>query len=201
MNRFVSTAVALGVTLVGGAAFAQDPAPTRVRGSIDSVSGQTLNITGREGEKLSVTLRPGAMVTEVSQTKITDIKPGSYVGTTAAPQADGELKALEVHIFPENMRGAGEGHRPWDLGPKSTMTNGTVGNVVGTHDRTITVEYGGKQKKVLVPADVPVVTFEPGDAGELKAGAHVVIFATKAADGTLSADRVNVGKDGLTPPM
>src|SRR3954451_17057901 len=112
MNRFVSTALALGVMLVGGAVLAQDPVPTRVRGSIDWVSGQTLNIIDRGGEKISVTLRPSAMVTDVSQTKITDIKPGSYVGTTAAPQANGELKALKVHIFPEAMRGAGEGHRP-----------------------------------------------------------------------------------------
>jgi hypothetical protein len=202
MNKLASAALALGMTLAAGAAFAQEAAPTRVRGTIDSMSGQTLNITGRGGEKFAVTLKLDAKVTEVSQIKITDIKPNSFVGTTAAPQPNGELKAIEVHVFPESMRGMGEGHRPWDIGgPKSTMTNGTVGSVVGTADRTITVKYGSDEKKVLVPADVPVVTFEPGDSSELRAGAHVIIFATKAADGSLSADRVNVGKDGLTPPM
>lgn len=127
-EQLASAALALRMTVAAGTAFAQQAAPTRVRGTIDSVSWQILNITGRGGEKFAVTVKQDAKVTEVSQIKIADIKPNSFVGTTAA-QPDGELKAIEVHVFPESMRGMGEGHRPWDIGgPKSTMTNGTVGS-------------------------------------------------------------------------
>ena len=202
MKKFVSTVVAVSLTVVVGAAHAADATPpTRVRGTIDQVDGQTLHITGRNGEKVVVMLTPDAKVVDVSKIDITAIKPNSYIGTAAAPLPDGSLKALEVHVFPESMRGTGDGHRPFDLGPNSTMTNGTVGSVVGNSDRTLTVKYEGGEKKVVVPADVPIVTFEPGTASELKAGAHVIVMAMKAPDGTLSANRVNVGKDGLTPPM
>ena len=201
MKAWLSTVAALGLITVSGTVLAADGTPARVRGTIDQVDGRVLHITGRAGDKLTVTLAPDAKVVEVSKIDIGAIKPNSYVGTAAAPQPDGTLKALEVHVFPESMRGTGDGHRPFDLTPNSTMTNGTVGSVVGTKDRTITVSYNGGQKTVLVPADVPIVTFEPGTPDEVKAGAKVIIFATKAADGSLSADRVNVGKDGLTPPM
>jgi len=201
VKLFASTAFAAGALIAIGTALAADGTPARVRGTIDRVDGQTLLITTRAGEKVTVTLAAGARVTEVAKIDISAIKPDSYVGTAAAPQPDGTLRALEVHVFPEAMRGTGDGHRPFDLTPNSTMTNGTVGSVIGTKDRTITVSYNGGQKTVLVPADVPIVTFEPGMADEVKPGAKVIIFALKAADGSLSADRVNVGKDGLTPPM
>ncbi|WP_189048739.1 hypothetical protein [Aliidongia dinghuensis] len=197
----VSAVAALGLIASLGTAWAADSAPARVRGTIDQVEGRVLHITARNGQKLTVTLAADAKVVEVSKIDIGAIKPNSYVGTAAAPQPDGTLKALEVHVFPESMRGTGDGHRPFDLGPNSTMTNGTVGSVVGTHDRTITINYQGGEKTVLVPADVPIVTFEPGTPDEVKPGAHVILAATKAADGSLSADRINVGKDGLTPPM
>jgi hypothetical protein len=200
MKRLVSTAFALGL-VIAGAASAADGTPARVRGTIDQVDGSVLHITGRTGEKLTVAMPAGVKIAEVSKIDISAIKPNSYIGTAAAPLPNGDLKALEVHVFPESMRGTGDGHRPFDLGPNSTMTNGTVGSVVGTSDRTLTVKYQGGEKKVIVPADVPIVTFEPGSAADIKAGAHVIIFATKATDGSLSADRINVGKDGLTPPM
>jgi hypothetical protein len=200
MKTLASTALAFGL-IVAGAASAADGTPTRVRGTIDSVDGKVLHITGRAGEKVNVTLGADAKVAEVSKIDISAIKPNSYIGTAAAPLPNGDLKALEVHVFPESMRGTGDGHRPFDLGPNSTMTNGTVGSVVGTKDRTLTVSYNGGEKKVEVPADVPIVTFEPGTLDELKAGAKVIIFATKATDGSLTSDRVSVGKDGLTPPM
>jgi hypothetical protein len=201
MKALIGATVALGFIASAGAAFAVDGTPARVRGTIDQVDGRVLHITGRAGEKFVVALTPDARVVEVSKIDIGAIKPNSYVGTAAAPLPDGTLKALEVHVFPESMRGSGDGHRPFDLGPNSTMTNGTVGSVVGTKDRTITVSYQGGQKTVVVPADVPIVTFEPGTMDEVKAGAHVIVTATKAADGSLSADRINVGKDDLTPPM
>jgi len=200
MGKLASTALALGL-VIAGTAVAADSAPARVRGTIDQVDGSVLHVTSRAGEKLTVTMPAGVKIAEISKIDISAIKPNSYIGTAAAPLPDGELKALEVHVFPESMRGTGDGHRPFDLGPNSTMTNGTVGAVVGTSDRTITVTYNGGEKKVLVPADVPIVTYEPGSVSDIKAGAHVIIFATKAADGSLSADRISVGKDGLTPPM
>jgi len=200
MKKLVSTALALSL-LLAGAASAADGTPVRVRGTIDQVDGPVLQITGRTGEKLTVTMAAGVKIAEVSKIDISAIKPNSYIGTAAAPLPNGDLKALEVHVFPESMRGTGDGHRPFDLGPNSTMTNGTVGSVVGSSDRTLTVKYEGGEKKVIVPADVPIVTFEPGSAADVKPGAKVIIFALKAADGSLSTDRVNVGKDGLTPPM
>jgi hypothetical protein len=200
MKQFVSTAFALGL-IIAGAASAADGTPARVRGTIDQVEGQTLRINGRAGEKLTVTMAPDVKISEVSKIDISAIKPNSYIGTAAAPLPNGDLKALEVHVFPESMRGTGDGHRPFDLGPNSTMTNGTVGSVVGSSDRVLTVKYEGGEKKVEVPADVPIVTFEPGSAADIKPGAKVIIFAMKAADGSLSANRISVGKDGLTPPM
>jgi hypothetical protein len=200
MKKLVSTAIALGL-LAAGAASAADGTPTRVRGTIDQVEGQTLHVTSRTGEKVIVIMAADAKVSEVSKIDISAIKPNSYIGTAAAPLPNGDLKALEVHVFPESMRGTGDGHRPFDLGPNSTMTNGTVGSVVGSSDRTLTVKYEGGEKKVEVPADVPIVTFEPGSAADLKAGAKVIIFAMKGADGSLSTERISVGKDGLTPPM
>ncbi len=200
MKKLLSTAFALGL-LLAGAASAADGTPVRVRGTIDQVEGSVLHLTGRAGEKLTVTMAAGVKIAEVSKIDISAIKPNSYIGTAAAPLPNGDLKALEVHVFPESMRGTGDGHHPFDLGPNSTMTNGTVGSVVGTSDRTLTVKYAGGEKQVIVPADVPIVTFEPGTIDEIKPGAKVILFALKAADGSLSTERVNVGKDGLTPPM
>ena len=124
------------------------------------------------------------------------------VADPAVPQPDGTLRALELQVFPEAMRGVAEGNHPWDLGPQSSMTNGTGGGEVKASDgRSLTVKYGSAEKKVFVPADVPVVTYEPGSRALLTPGAHVILTAKKADDGTLSADRVTVGKNGLTPPM
>ena len=133
--------------------------------------------------------------------KLEDIKPGSFIGSAAMPQADGTQRALEVHVFPESMRGTGEGHRPFDLQPQSTMTNGTVGDLVGSKGRTLTVKYKGGEKTVIVPDDVPIVSIEPGTRALLTPGAHVIVFASKGADGSMTAISVNVGENGLTPPM
>ncbi len=187
--------------LPGYAALAEAAATTRIRGTIDQVNGQTLQVTARSGGKMAVMLRPDTTVTLIVPDKITDIAPGSYIGTAAMPQPDGTLKALEVHVFPPSRRGAGEGDRPFDLEPHNTMTNGTVGDVVGNNWRTLTLRYQGGEKRVVVSPTTPIVTFEPGNAGMLVAGAHVIVTATTATDGTLSAKSVAVGKDGMTPPM
>jgi hypothetical protein len=181
-------------------AFAQG-APFRIRGTIDAVDAKTLHLTTRGGEKRTLALASDLVVTAIVSASITDIKTGSYIGTAAVAQPDGSLRALEVQVFPEAMRGVGEGHRPWDLGSGSTMTNGTVGDVAGIQGRTLTLRYKGGEQRVAVPVDVPVITYEPGARAMLAPGAHVIVTALREADGSLVAQRIGVGKDGLTPPM
>lgn len=174
---------------------------TRVRGTLTAVSSDRLTVSTRDGKDVSVNISKDTRVILLAPTDIAAIKPDSFIGTAAAPQPDGTLKALEVHIFPPSMRGMGEGHTPWDLVPKSTMTNGSVGSIVGTNGRTLTVKYKDQQKQVFVPADVPVVNIEPGDQSMLTVGTKVVVSGVKGADGSLAARLVNVGKDGMAPPM
>jgi len=139
----------------------------------------------------------------VANIAMSEIKPGSYIGVSGMPEPDGTQKAIAVHIFPEAQRGVAEGFRPWDLRPNSTMTNATVAETVASTDgQNILVKYKDGEKKVVVPPGTPIVTFVPGDKSELKPGAKIIIFgATKKDDGTLEANRVNVGRDGITPPM
>ena len=178
----------------------------RVRGTIEQVEGQTLMVKSRDGAALKVVLADNALIVGIVKASLSDIKPDSFVGVTGIPQADGSQKALEVHIFPEAMRGTGEGHYPWDLRPQSTMTNANVVNVeqtvTGVEGRTLTMKYKDGEKKIIVPSDVPIVTYAMSDKSELKPGAKIFIAAAKKLpDGTLQAPRVNFGKDGLTPPM
>jgi hypothetical protein len=126
---------------------------------------------------------------------------GSYIGTAVMPQPDGTLRALEVQVFPPSMRGIGEGSRPFDAAPGSTMTNGTTGTIVSTNGRMLTVTYKGGEKKVFVPDGVPLVSYAPADRSALTPGANVLVTATRAADGTVTASHVLVGKNGLIPPM
>jgi hypothetical protein len=186
---------------LAGTALAQAPAPVRVRGTIDAVDAQTMVVTSREGQKVTLAVAPDVGVTAILAASITDIKAGTYIGTAAMPQADGSLLAYEIQIFPESMRGVGEGHRPWDLQPNSTMTNGTVGDVVVAQGRTLTLHYKDGEKKVVVPEKAPIITYAPATAAMLTPGAHVIITAARQDDGSLVAQRVGVGKDGLVPPM
>jgi hypothetical protein len=184
-----------------GAALAQDAPPVRVRGTIDTVNAQTMQVTSREGQKVTLAVAPNVNVTAILAASIADIKPGSYIGTAAMPQPDGSLRAFEIQIFPESMRGVGEGYRPWDLQPQSTMTNGTVGDVVVAQGRTLTLRYKDGEKHVFVPENAPIITYAPATAAMLTPGAHVIITAARQPDGSLIAQRVGVGKDGLVPPM
>jgi hypothetical protein len=201
MRSFRTAALVLAVTASAAPAWAQSGTPTRIRGTIASVTDQTIVVNARGGQKVSVALPSDVTVTESSTTKLSDVHSGSFIGTTTVPQPDGTLKALEIHVFPESMRGTGEGSRPWDLAPVSTMTNGTVGEIEGTNSQSLTVKYQGGQKTVTVPSDVPIVALEPGTRAELTPGAHVFVIGTKAADGSLSANRITVGKNGAEPPM
>ena len=191
------------VSVLGSAAWAQQPPTVRIRGTIESVDGPTLMIKTREGTDLKVRMTDNVAVFGVAKTSLSEIKQGSYIGVTALPEPDGTQKAVAVHIFPENQRGAAEGFRPWDERPGSTMTNATVAETVaGTDGQNILVKYKDGEKKVVVPPDTPIVTFVAGDKSELKPGAKIIIFgAAKKDDGTLEANRVNVGRDGITPPM
>jgi hypothetical protein len=183
------------------AARAQKAPPQRVRGTVAALAGDVLTVTLGGGQQVPLALTAATTFTAVVPIEIGAIKPGSFIGTAAMPRPDGTQVAIEVHVFPESMRGTGEGHRPYDLMPQSTMTNGTVGDVVGTAERTLKVAYKGGEQTVLVPAGTPIITFEPGSRGLLRPGAHVIAFADKAADGALTATRVLVGKDGMALPM
>jgi hypothetical protein len=197
--------------LLGGSALAKPPAPQAVRGTITAVKGAVFAITETSGAKITVTLIAPAKVIEVLPAALTDVKPGTFIGTAAIKQPNGVYRALELQIFPESMRGVGLGTRPYNKAPHSTMTNGTVGGmaqaggavsaVQGAGDLTLTVNDGSGDKTVLVPASVPVVTFAPGTAAELLPGAHVMIFPVKGDDGTLTTKFISVGKNGLVPPM
>jgi hypothetical protein len=183
-------------------AAAQDAPPMRVRGTIERLDGAVYIVKARDGAELKITVGEKPQIAGIVKASLSDIKKGSFVGVTAMPQADGSLTALEVHIFPEAMRGTGEGHYPWDLQPKSTMTNANVEDVVTAVDgNTLTLKYKDGEKKILVPATIPIVTYVPGDTSDLKPGAKVFIIAVKQPDGTLLGRAWRVGKDGLTPPM
>ena len=206
ISGLVPRAVAAALTLVavlGASASAQQPQTVRIRGTIEGVDGATLMIKSREGTDMKVRMTDNVAVFGVTKTALSEIKEGSYIGVTAMPEPDGTQKAVAVHIFPENQRGAAEGFRPWDQRAGSTMTNATVAQTVkGTDGQNILVKYKDGEKKVVVPEGTPVVTFVAGDRSELKPGAKVIIFsAAKKDDGTLEAARVNVGRDGITPPM
>ena len=191
----------VGLLGLGGVAFAQAPAQTRVRGTVDAVDAHELNVVTRSGEHVTLKMTDDTGVTIITPIAIDAIKPGSFIGTAAVRQPDGPLKALEVQVFPEAMRGVGEGHRPWDLEPGSTMTNGTVGDLKVSNGRLLTLTYKGGEQKVFVPENAPIITYEKGSMAGVKKGVHVIVTATPNADKSLTATRIGVGKDGSVPPM
>lgn len=174
-----------------------------IRGTIDSVNDHSVIITTRQGEKLDVVLTDKTKVNSISEAKISDIKPDSFIGTTAVQQADGTLKALEVHVFAPSLRGSGEGFNPFESadGNVNTMTNGTVGKLVNSQGRTMTVKVKDMEKTVIVPDDVPVVLITPGSRNLLQPGTKVMVHAAKDDKGQLVARGISAGKNGLTPPM
>jgi hypothetical protein len=180
----------------------QPPTPSRVRGTIEGVEGDVLSVKSRGGEDVKLHMTGDMRVVGITKISLSDIKVGSFIGTTTVPGPDGSQNAVEVHVFPEDMRGTGEGSRPYDLRPNSTMTNATVDqSVVGNDGHTLLIKYKDGEKKVLVSAETPVVTYVPADKSDLKAGAKVIAFMKKLPDGSFETNRVSVGRDGLTPPM
>jgi hypothetical protein len=181
-------------------ALAQETA--RIRGTIERIDDSTYVVKTRDGTKQKVALGDKPQIASVVKASLSDIKPGSFVGVTAMPQADGSQKALEVHIFPESMRGTGEGHYQWDLRPQSTMTNANVEQIVtAVEGPTLTLKYKNGEKKISVPANTPIVAYAQGDKSDLKVGAKVFIVAIKQPDGTLQGSAWRVGRRGVTPPM
>jgi hypothetical protein len=194
---------ALIVTAVAVSVSAAQQPPVRVRGEITKVDGSTLFIKGRDGADITVKLTDNARVSGIVKASLSDIKTGSYIGTSAMPQADGSQRALHVHIFPEALRGIAEGHTPYDVQPGSTMTNATVAEVSSVTDgQSILLKYKDGEKKLIVPPGTPIVTYAPGKTDELQPGAKIVIMAAqKQPDGTLTAGSIGIGRDGMTPPM
>jgi hypothetical protein len=187
--------------LMAGTAYA-DGTPVRVRGSVVSLEGTKLVVHPKEGSDITVTLNDNYAALAVVKSSMADIKEGTFIGTATATQPDSSLRSLEVVVFPDKMRGTGEGHYPWDLGSKSMMTNATVANAVkGVDGQTITVTYKGGEKKIDVPANVPVVSLMPGNKEDIKPGAMVFVPTQKQEDGSLHGGAVLFGKDGVVPPM
>lgn len=200
--RLAGLTTLLAGVVLAHAAWAQSAPPTRIRGTITTVDAHAMGVSTRSGETLQVTLDDPLTVGTVRPVPLEGIVAGGFVGTTARRQADGTLVALEVHVFPEEMRGAGEGHRPWDLEPGSTMTNATVtGAVESANGRELTLTYKDGSQTVQVPPGTPVVTFAPAERADLKPGAPVFFSASPGADGRLHTTRITVGTHGVAPPM
>jgi hypothetical protein len=173
----------------------------RLRGTIEKVEGNVLMLKTPDGQH-RLTLAENAMIVAVVKATLADVKEGVFLGSAAMPQPDGSQKALEVHIFPEQMRGTGEGHRPYAPVPNSTMTNGTAAGatVAGVDGSTILLKYKDGEKKIVVPPDIPITRYEIGSKADLKSGAaFTVLAATKKQDGSFEAARINVGRDGTVP--
>ncbi len=195
---------ALAASIFGATAgFSQDTPPPRVRGTIDQVNGNTLTVKTRSGAPATIQLKDGAPVVAVTKGSMSDIQTNSFVGIAAMPQPDGTIKAVEVSVFAEPLRGTAEGHYPWDLQPGSTMTNAAVTQQVTKQEgNTLTLKYKDGEKTIVVPADAVVVNLIPGDKADLKAGAKIFVPQwAKNAAGTWEAAVALVGRDGITPPM
>ena len=191
------------IAAVSALAVAQAPnPPVRIRGTVEKIDGQMLTVKANNGQSMTVKLADNYMVMGIAKASVADVASGKFIGTTTIGERNGGLVALEIHIFPENMRGTGEGHHDWDLRPESKMTNANVADVKTMgKERMLTVQYKGGEKQILVPENAVVVAFTPADKSELKPGANVFVNSQRQADGSRPAPRVNVGLNGQVPPM
>jgi hypothetical protein len=186
-------------------AIAQNPPaspPTRIRGTVDKLDGQTLTVKSREGPEVTVILAPNVTVAYLVKKSLGDIKAGDFVATTSTKGTDGKNHSVELRIFPDAMRGLGEGQYAWDLSPGSLMTNATVSGIAGApQGQTLKVTYKGGESEIVVGPDTPILGYGSGDMSLLKPGAAVFIVAQKQPGGNLTAARVTAEKDGVKPPM
>jgi hypothetical protein len=209
MNRALCTAFAVAATVtlvVTSVSYAQQK-PVRIRGTIEKIDGQNLEVKSREGKNVKAVMSEKVRFTAMVKASLNDLSPDTYIGVTAMPQADGSQRAIAIHIFQPAQRGTGEGHRPWDLQPGSTMTNAAIATTVaGTDGQVVTVRYKDKdkvdEKRVIVTPQTVIVRYLPGDRNELKPGVRVMLNNAKPLpDGTIEAPTVSYGRDGLAPPM
>jgi hypothetical protein len=222
MKQLTIFSLSMGCLLaLSGSVFGQT-ATQRIPGDVVAMNGRHLELRIGTGQVVTVQLADNVRVSARSAADLSAITPGAFIGTTAVLRPDGTLSAVEVHVFPESMRGTGEGHRPMDAGAGSTMTNATVASVAQAgaaparntmtnatvadvaasgRERRIMLKYKDGEKIVTVDDTVPVVLIEPGDTSMLVPGAHVLVTAARMVDGTLTSDRISVGKNGLVPPI
>jgi hypothetical protein len=198
-----TASAALLAAVLSAPSFSQTPPPpVRLRGTVEKLDKLVMTVKSRDGSTVNVKLADDYRVVGVSKASLKDLGQGKYIGTATLGQKDGALVALEVHIFPDVMRGTAEGHYPWDLKPESLMTNANIADIKAVgKDRMLTVQYKGGEKKILVPAKADIVVFGPTERSELKKGVHIFCVAQRQPDGSLTAPRVNVGLKGITPPM
>jgi hypothetical protein len=201
MKQLTLTALSFALVCSAWPASAQEA--VRIRGTIERVEGPVYVVKNRDGAEVKLTVTDPPLFVAIVKSTMADIKPGMFVGATGMTQPDGSQKAIEVHIFPESMRGTGEGHYDWDLKPNTKMTNANVEQTVaGVDGPVLSVKYKDGEKKVLVTPETAVVTYVTGDRNDLKPGTKVFVGAAKKqADGSLQTPRITYGKDGLTPPM
>ncbi len=194
------TLAAAGFALICAALPASAQEIVRIRGTIERIEGPVYVIKNREGAELKLTLTDNPLYVAIAPSTMADIKPGMFVGSAGMMQPDGTQKAIEVHIFPESMRGTGEGHYDWDLKPQSKMTNGNVEqSVSGVDGPILSVKYKDGEKKLLVTPETVVVTYVPGNKDEVKPGTKVFVAAKKQPDGTFQAPRITYGRNGAGP--
>jgi hypothetical protein len=204
MTTMIRRTVAVSAfVLLFAASMAAAQAPVRVRGVIDNVDGKTLSVKARDGAMVQVKLADDAHVLTLDKKSLADVKQGVFVGITAMPQPDGTQKAVEIHIFPDAMRGTGEGHYPWDLMPNSTMTNGNIESQVVSNDgQTLVMKYKDGEKTIIVPANVEVVMFVPATVADIKAGEKFFVpRGKKLPDGAVEAGVIIINSGGVDPPM
>lgn len=201
MRILISSLFAAGLVLASGVSQAQTPG-TRVRGEVEKLDGSTLMVKNGNDETVSISLAPNYSVGAVVKASVADIKKGSFIGVGARPQPDGTLMAVQVFIFPEAMRGTGEGHRAWSVLPDSTMTNATVSETVTRVDgANLVLTYPGGEQKVTIMPDANIIMAAPAEASELKPGTQVAMTATKQTDGKLTASRITIAKPGAQLPL
>src|SRR5579863_5319505 len=196
--------MALAAALALAPALGEAAPLATARATVETISadGATLGVRTRAGEEQTIHLNPKTRFILVVPATLADVKPGSFIGVAALPGEGAELKAMEVHIFPEAMRGTGEGFRPFDLAPKSSMTNGNISaRVDAAAGPKLTVTYKGGEQTIVVDPKTPIVGMEPGARSDLKPGAAIIARGPEKEDGAIDAAFVLVGKDGLVPPM
>ena len=209
MRKSSLLAVAIGILLTLPAAAQAPPSPAvpegtpmRIRGTVERLDGHTLTVKSRDGQLVTIALADNVTVSTLVKKTLADIKPGDFVASTGVKGTDGKIHAVEVRIFPEAMRGVGEGQYPWDLMPDSVMTNATVSGIAtATGGQVLKVSFKGGESEFIVGPDVPVLGIGTGDLSLLKPGVAVFVIARKMPDGSITAARLYAEKDGVKPPM